>query len=219
MLVGTKRYFSISQVVVHKPENLQSIVGIKGFVGRFLLTIDEKKEAKNLAQNNPLLSKVILKKMYPHTLDITVSTSESIAQLEVNGGYFLLSENARVLGKTKELDLGLTRIHFFQQFEYRAYQTGDVLDYIDLKAGLIFLKKTLALGLPIDTIDINGENVLAFSLKGDEEKPTKRTIFMSTDKEIDRQVYELNTIISKFKIEGRDFKTLDLRFSRPVIVF
>ena len=38
-------------------------------------------------------------------------------------------------------------------------------------------------------------------------------------KNLDKQEYELRTIVKQFLIQGKKFKSLDLRFNKPVVKF
>ena len=63
------------------------------------------------------------------------------------------------------------------------------------------------------TIDIKGQDMLVFNLESDKE------IIFSNKKEKELQDYQLEFIIKQFKIEGKEFKKIDLRFEKPVVTF
>ena len=44
----------------------------------------------------------------------------------------------------------------------------------------------------------------------------KRFVF-TTEKDVSEQEYQFSAIVRKFRTEGKDFKSLDLRFDKPVI--
>ena len=47
----------------------------------------------------------------------------------------------------------------------------------------------------------------------------EQEILFSSKKNLDSQVSSLQLILSRLTIEGKDFKRLDLRFNKPVIIF
>ena len=67
------------------------------------------------------------------------------------------------------------------------------------------------LELKINSIDISSLDMLGFNLDG------KKLLF-TTEKPVETQAYILEKVVGQFKIEGKDFKSLDLRFDKPVIV-
>ncbi|MEK9169228.1 MAG: hypothetical protein AAB788_00635, partial [Patescibacteria group bacterium] len=63
------------------------------------------------------------------------------------------------------------------------------------------------------TIDIKGQDMLVFNLND------SKVIVFSNSKDKDVQDYQLELIIRQFKIEGKEFKKIDLRFNKPIIQF
>ena len=66
---------------------------------------------------------------------------------------------------------------------------------------LKILKQMSGMGMKINTIDIDGVDMIGFSLKG-------KTVVFSSEKDIDAQVYQLEQIVHQFKIQGTDFRSL-----------
>ena len=62
-------------------------------------------------------------------------------------------------------------------------------------------------------IDIKGQDVILFNLIDN-----KKIIF-SNNKDREAQEYQLELIIRQFKIEGKDFRKIDLRFNKPIVEF
>ena len=63
------------------------------------------------------------------------------------------------------------------------------------------------------TIDIKGQDMLVFNLIDGKQ------IIFSNSKDKNTQNYQLELIIKQFKIEGKEFKKIDLRFDKPIISF
>ena len=152
-------------------------------------------------------------KIWPATLKVTVYFYEPIAALIVNKGLFNLSADGRILSKIKDDQSPLPIINYYQKLNSNSFQTGDWINYKDIKQTLFFIDKLGQINLMPLTIDIKGQDMLIFNLDGD-----KKIVF-SNQKEKELQYYQLELIIRQFKIEGKEFKKIDLRFNKPVITF
>lgn len=206
-----KQYFALDSFEI---EGISS-VNIRGFDklrGKNLLLLQEKEVMDYLHDLNPEIEIIKVLKSYPKKIKIIVRVLEPLVFFKVNNGYLALEENGRVVYKKHEIDKVLPIIRYYQQFNYSFFNPGNKLDYLDIITALYFAKASLQLGLNIDTIDINSANMLALNTKD-------KKIFLSTGKDHSKQQYELVTIIQRFRIEGKEFKVLDLRFDKPVIRF
>ena len=130
--------------------------------------------------------------------------------LKVSAGYFILSEDARILLKINKIQEQLTLINYYQKLNFYSYSSGDYLDLRDIKLGVSFTVALATLGYDVDILDINDSDMLLCNV-GD------KTIIFTTAKDAKLQLYELREIIRQFKIKGNDFKSIDLRFEKPII--
>lgn len=48
---------------------------------------------------------------------------------------------------------------------------------------------------------------------------TKEEILLSRDKDLAEQIASLQLILSRLTMEGREFRKLDLRFNKPIVIF
>lgn len=204
-------FLSIKHIIVESDTSKNSLRSVETLKNQNIFLLNSRKVEKSLMGENPLVKQVTLKKIFPDTLKLYVQYYIPVAQLKVTGGYFRLSSDGTILEKThdKKLDK-LPQINYYQSFDYYAFPPGAKLNYKDLISSIFFLQKALDLNLSIVNIDISGLNMIVFSLD------SKRILF-TTEKDLEQQAYELQSIIRQFKVDGRDFKELDLRFDRPVI--
>lgn len=209
ILFASDYFFSIKRVEVISSE--KKIKGIDKFQNKNLIFLNDRQVANYLSIANPNIRAVNIEKRYPNTLRMTISHHKSLAAISVDQGYFVLSEDGTIIKKSKEKP-PLPIINYYQKLNYLFFKTGDKVDYKDILATLHFLKRTRDLGLKVITIDINGFNMIALNLN-------KKQIVFTTEKSIEEQTYKLETIVRQFKIGGRDFKFLDLRFDRPVLKY
>lgn len=216
-VVLLQRLFTIRKVVINKdvytPYTIAGVLAIRGLsnvTSTNLLLLSTEKTEKELYSNNPTLKNISIAKNYPDTLQVTASWYEPFAALEVNSGFFVVSDEGRILSKTRGKLTNLPIIHYYQKLNYGAYQSGDIVSNRDILSALRFLKLSLDLGYKTNIIDINGLSMIALETKD------KKFIF-TTEKDAGLQEYQMTTLIRQFKIEGTDFKQLDLRFDKPVV--
>ena len=187
-----------------------SLTGITHFKHTNSLFLSTRDVEQHIYDLNPTVKKVSVEKKLPADLIITLSFYQPTAVFEVSQGYYVLSMDGRILAKEKSARKSVPLIHYYQKPGYDASKSGDILSYADLKTALIFLDKISDLGFSVNNIDINGPDMIA--LYADKKK-----FVVTTEKEAELQAYQLTVLVKQFKIEGKDFKSIDLRFEKPII--
>lgn len=182
-------------------------------INKNLIFINQDEIAKKIIKENSLLKTAVVDKIWPATLKVTVYFYEPIAALIVNKGFFNLSADGRILAKIKDGRSSLPLINYYQKLNSNSFASGDWIDYKDIQQTLFFIDKLGQINLMPLTIDISGQDMLVFNLNDD-----KKIVF-SIRKEKESQDYQLELIVRQFKIEGKEFKKIDLRFNKPVITF
>jgi len=205
-------YFLVEEIKIKGISQNTSLNGIASYKNRNILFLSEKEIESKITSENSYVDKVYVNKEFPKTLSILVSIHKNIAQLKVSNGFFNLSEEGRIISKVRERKEGITTINYYQLFNYHENQAGDFITYKDIKTALFILTNALDLGIKADSIDINGLTMIILNFE-------ERKVFFSTEKDKEIQIYELDQIIHSLKIKGQDFKELDLRFKKPIIVF
>ncbi len=201
----------VAAITIQGASKNQDIRSVQLLKGQSFFLVDTARVEREILAANPLVRAITVQKMWPNEVIISITNHTPIARLQVGNGYFILSEDATILEKTREKTASpLTEISYYQNFDYHTYQPGAYLNYKDIVSSIFFLQKALELNLRIDNIDINGLNMIVFSLQD------KRILF-TTEKSLESQLYELQSIIRQFKVEGKDFEELDLRFDRPIV--
>lgn len=200
------------RTIIIEGDNKQELRGLRKYYQKNLIFLSPKEIEQSILTDNPQLQSVSIEKKYPNSLVISIKEQQIVATLEMNEGYAYLSEDGKIVQKSREQNKQLPLIHYYQKFIYSVVSAGDDLKYIDIISALHFIKKCSELGLKTDTVDISGLDMLLFTI-GDKK------MYFTTEKDIRTQDYELGEIIRQFKIEGKDFKSLDLRFDKPIITF
>jgi hypothetical protein len=189
------------------------IIGLDDFSGRSMITFSEKNEIQTLKKNNPYIKDVTIEKEFPTTLVITLSYETPTAYLKLKDGFYLLSESGKVLEKEKTKKRShLPEISYYQAIPYQSYQSGDILVFEEVRDSLYFLKLLQKLHENIMSIDIE-----SFHMLGLYTSDTK--YFFSSEKDRSKQEYMLKESLKQLKITGKHYKTLDLRFDKPVVTF
>lgn len=202
----------VQNIVIEGGNNSTVLRGLSSYYGNDLIFLQTKEVQKSLLNNNPQLKSANAIKKFPDSLLITVSFQPVLGLLEMNDGYAYLSENGKIIQKSRDKNNAFPLIRYYQKMNYSFFSAGDDMKYIDIVFALHFIKKTSELGLKTDTVDINGLDMLLFTI-GDKK------LYFTTEKDLKTQDYELDQIIKQFKIERKDFKSLDLRFEKPIITF
>ena len=207
-----EKIFVIKKIDISGVEDKKKLNGLDIYYQQNLIFLSEKNIEKNLLAHNPLIESVIVKKIYPQTLLLNIQLNKIQAIMETNTGYIYLSEDGKIISKTKEMISNIPLIHYYQKINHDSVSPGDQISYKDVLVTLFLLKKTSEFGIIPDTIDIKGFDMLVFNIG-------ERKLYFTSEKNKEIQGYEFEQIVKQFKIEGREFKSLDLRFEKPIIKF
>lgn len=210
ILFKTNQFLSVKKIELVSDKKF-ILANENELINRNLALINQEEVSKKILKENSLLKTVIVKKVWPSTLRVTVYFYEPNASLKVNRGFFNLSVDGRILTKTKENLLSLPVINYYQLLNSNSFQIGDWLDFKDIKQTLFFVDKLNQINLKPLTIDISGQDMLVFKLTEGIK------IVFSINKDKEEQYYLLKTVVRQFNIQGKKFKGIDLRFNKPVI--
>jgi hypothetical protein len=205
-------YFYVSTFYTIKNIQIDGISDLQGSYALYnenLLLIDVKKVEQELIRRNPLVKKVDIYRKFPSTLTIVVQLSTPFAYLQIEKGYIVLSKEGKILSFVQKASQ-MPIIQYYQIFKQEEFSLGDSLNYKDIQVSIYFLEKMARLGFVIETVDINSLNVILF-------KNGEKKYFFSVEKDKELQYQTLKTILEYFKKENKDYKSIDLRFDKPVI--
>ncbi len=203
-------YFKIKTIVVDNGQ--VDVLGLDEIKNYNMLFSSEKEISNLIISKNPSVRSVVLEKKYPSTLIVKLSFYQPVMVLPVDTGFFFLAQDGRIIKKTRTNDSGLPVINFYQKLNFQSYNPGDVVDFKEISEGLFFLKSLVDFDLKPVSLDINGINMLVFNL-------LDKKIIFDSEKDRSLQVYQLEQIVRQFKIEGKQYKEIDLRFDKPVVRF
>lgn len=210
--VYVNSYFQLKIIQIEGEVPKKHLIGLERLKDKNLYFLSTELIKDTISINNPDVFVDEIIKVFPNKLILKLKLVEPIAQIKLNSGLAILSHEGKILGKIKQPQKNLPIINFYQKLDYYQLAPGNVLVYREVIITLILLKKTLDLDLIIESIDINGLNMIVFNLR-------EGKILLSAEKDKDRQIFELESLIGQFKIKAQDFKILDLRFDKPIVKF
>lgn len=191
---------------------MKSVRGIADYQNKNIIFLSTDLLERDLLFKNPQLKKVTAIKLFPRTIRIELDFQRALANLEVSGGFLTLSEDGRIMNKNSKIYGAFPSIQYYQKYELSSYDLGQYVSLKDITVTLTFLKKLAELNNKVEKVDINGPHMIVFNVQ-------KKSIIFSADKDLGKQLYQLETLIHQFTIEGKEFKSLDLRFDKPIVTF
>ncbi|OGK37605.1 hypothetical protein A3F03_00080 [Candidatus Roizmanbacteria bacterium RIFCSPHIGHO2_12_FULL_41_11] len=204
--------FSVAKINVQfdRPYKFK-LIGLDYINKQNLLWLDTKAMSRIIVTQNSWVLQAKVEKVYPNTIYLYVSITQPLAYLQSDDGYFLLSENGRIVDKLKNIAAKLPVISYYQRFSYADISVGNYLSSKDLRDSLYFLDKINSLGFTINSIDI-----ASFHMLGLYTIDNKQFLF-SAEKDKEIQIYQVEEICKEFKIKGKEFQIIDVRFDKPVV--
>lgn len=190
----------------------KDVYGLQAYNGRSILFTSENEIASHLLQQNVWWSAVTVQKKYPNRLAVSVTMAIPTAYLFQDMRYFLLSESGRVLQKEASKSYSLPTIKYYETISSLFQGVGETIDLKDITKSLMLIKGARKIGLAPDSVDIDSRDMVALQIG------SKRIEF-SIGKAGEIQLYQLERIVRQFKIEGKTYKRIDLRFDKPIVEF
>lgn len=204
-VLGNSAFFKVTQVEV-RGDSRQIITGeiMTSVRGQSLIFFPAEAVGKHLSQNL-LISRVDFDRQFPGKIIATVHYREPVLSWQSQTGRFLISRDGvayalsgseqvpQVSDPTSRLELGDT---------LSSVQVGTTLNVL----------KAISERFTVLTMSIKGRDVLINLSSG-------TLVSLDGAGDLTRQVSALQLILSQAKIEGRLPKTIDLRFSKPVVTF
>lgn len=203
--------FRLQEISVVQTNRTVTLYGIDSLKDSNIFFVNEKAIAQQLKELNPSIKTIGVRKEYPNKLFIEITHLTPIVYLQGDPGVYLLAEDATVLEKDREKKLPFPIISYYQKLPFSNYQAGDKLDYHDILFTVQFLQKLQDVSLEVKEITIAGSQVVTF-------KTEKQEIITSAAKDSKMQQYKLERIVKELRIQGNDFKSLDIRFEKPIYV-
>ena len=208
---AVRNIFSVKEIMITSSVSKDSIRGYESYYSSFLPLVSETELQKSLIKENPIIAKVEVEKIYPNKLSLTVGTVGPAVTIKVADEYVLIAANGRVLQKVKTKPEKLPEIFYYQELFKEQIKSGDLLGFKDLQIAIKFIDILKSLGYKVVNVDINSFYMIRLVLED------SREILVTTEKDIQKQEYQVRSILRQFKVDGTNFKHLDVRFDKPVM--
>lgn len=204
--------FTLVKTVVVEGKEKTPLVGLDALKRKNLVLLTQRQLSDIVSEQNPTIKSVTMTKVYPDMVVISPLWHTPHAYIPTESGYLIVAGDGRVLQKTREIPAGLVRVTYYQKLNYDVYQSGQIVDYTDIKAGLSALKAARDLGLTVLSVGIEGSNMIRLQLDD-------KILLFSAQKSMQLQAYQLEQLVRQFALEGKDYETIDIRFEKPVVRF
>ncbi len=184
------------------------LVGVEKNAGKNLLLLNSEEMVKELLQSNKKVSEIQIQKKYPQTLQIQVLLKKPVIVIDTNTSPLYVSADGVVLSRVDKLEKD-DLIHITDlQFQYSVGEKipSEVVNIVvlsqELRDRLIQIKEiTIDRKMQTSTIELeNGTEVILLLFN------THDTIAAS-----------LQTILDRFRIEGKTIAKIDFRFEKPIV--
>jgi cell division septal protein FtsQ len=211
-----------------------------------ILTVETETIAKQLMKKYPCIKAVNFEKQFPATINLTVNGRVArfrVAELKIKPGIDLTNLQASPSSQAALLDWSFPNVESDKVvvtdeggFVFEK-DNGNLLPLIFLsipspKIGQqlennLFNQLTVVfnkLGQPVDKISEASSAAKNYSAKAKVVDnllliDSQQHLIFTLEKDILRQLASLQLILQKAKINGREIKTIDLRFDKPVIEY
>ncbi len=187
--------------------------GFPAILNRFLFLTPEAEIADIITRTNPTIKSVTVTKEYPDTVKLSITRYEPAAYLKSIDGYFLLADDAIILGKYQELENSrLPVITYYQAIPFVQYQIGTQIPAKDIRDGIYFAQELRNRGIQINSIDIVGFHMLGLYTE-------EKEFYFSSEKERNTQIYHIEQSLKRLELDDVEYTAIDVRFEKPVISF
>ena len=215
LLVGY-RATTVSHIELVQVAGNSQVIGSNTLYGTSMLWGISDAE-KQLQQANPQIKQLVLVRKWPDTMVIMTVARKPVAWIQADVGIMTVDTQGYILRRERDKSAtrsaGLTEVTLFQRLAFDQYQVGDQLQIYQLKNALSILEYlTQQEALTVEHIAIGSANVIRCSVNDAE-------IIFAADKDVQVQGYVLHQLLEQFARSGRTYRTIDLRFDKPVVVF
>lgn len=205
-------YFAVRTVIIES-KNPRTVYGIDVFHGKNLPLLNSASVLKKLKTLNPEIQSIDLEKIYPNTIMLSVEFTQPVALIKTTDSFLPLSINGVVLKKSGPLaSYTVPEIIYYQPLSTHEYPEGAAVSFTDIQTTLKVVGGLKDLGIPIKRVEVRSFSMIVCYTD-------KEEYVITAEKDAQEQLETLKLVIIKSKTTGEQFKSLDVRFQKPVIVY
>lgn len=204
ILLGTQKLQLKKVFLICPAENIK---GVEMFQNTNLLFLSEKTVTATLLSRNTFLKEVTLEKLYPDAINIHCILRDAIAQIQSANQVLFLDENGIFLPPQSHFPQNLPIIASTQTSMH--VSEGDWR----IKKAIEFILRMGSSTIQVNRITID-EDMSSFHIQ-----TRDGTLILVKNTSDPRDIAaSLQTIIYRFRIEGKFVDRVDFRFDKPIVV-
>jgi cell division septal protein FtsQ len=206
-------FLKINQVICYENEQpcpTEIWFAVNGlFLGKNLFFLSPQEAQEKIKKEMMTIDTVRLEKKLPDRLMVYLSKKTPLAVVEVKDGYLEVDHEGTILTVlTQPSDLPLVVV---SGLSLNGQQKK--LESIPLLTCLEALYQLLFQNISVRRVEIRNEREFVLDLK------TGPQVTFSLEGDTKEEVDSLHLILERAKIEGKEMKMIDLRFSKPVVTY
>jgi hypothetical protein len=176
------------------------------YLGEGYFSLNLGKLEKDVKNSNRYIKEVKAEKIFPNKIHLEIEEYDPMSYLEYKDVCYILSEEGVILEQNSEYE----KCELEEGIKLNSKQNILAEDKLIFNTELLEIAKVLQeFGWEISEV-VFEENLLEVS---DGEK----TVIIEINENYERQLAQLYLILEKVNIESIEYKSLDLRFERPVM--
>lgn len=209
--ISLQNLLTVRTIEFSGPKVNPSIRGFDFVYGEYLPLVKDVELQHKIVQTNPQIENIQIQKNYPNTIVIRYQKASPMVVLRSGDLFYTLSEEGKVLSISTEYHGALPVISYYQQYYRGQISYGSHIGSQDVLLAVRTMRLLSGLGFKVKEVAIESFYMIRLVLSD------SREIYVSTEKNIDKQEYQIRAVLKKFKVDGTSFRTLDVRFDKPVI--
>ena len=213
LLVFIDNKYIVNSIKVVGLSKKVDFAGLNEINNQRIWKLNENEIIESLAIKNPAYTISSVEINYPDSVLINTYLRLHRAYLSNDEGFFILSDDAIIIGKVREkTENSIPTINYYQSIPFSAYQMGSSIGQKDIVDAVEFLDLVQRAREHVTSIDITGFYMLGLYTEEHE-------YLFSSEKDTSLQMYQFEQAVRQFQADGTEYKILDLRFDKPIVKF
>jgi len=168
-----------------------------------IFQLNERTLAEKIKDTDLKINQVMVQKKIPGKILVDITSRQALAVIPGVGKFFLIDKDGLVFEEKKEA-AGLPILNL----DLQNIKLGSRID--DRYKGIFLILEKL--GKEVSTVSQTEEEIKLELTDGS-------LIVLPVDEQLESKLYALQTLLNRFKIEGKRPRKIDLRFEKPIVTF
>ncbi len=176
---------------------------VSNLIGEDFFALDNNLFGTKLIESDFRIRRVLIEKIFPNRLTVILEKRKAVLGLMNETGVFLVDQEGVIVSFAKTSSLPMLQIGNSANFVVGEHVSKEIMPALKI----IYLVNKLQ-GVNTAYFE-NGEVRI--------QLPDEITAYFSSEGDIEARVGALQLILTRRKIDGKSPKTIDLRYSKPVL--